>query len=123
MRHMHGGNIAMLTHRPQSPPDFTYAYCTNMIGDQCVAANKTGGGGNSFQFPLYIYDFEKKKRGDWGKAVTMALFEASADYQTRRPNLSPAFLKALAAKLKLPQTKPHDLPEGVTPEDIFHYAY
>src|SRR5207249_10923483 len=62
MRHMRDGNVAMLTHRPQSPADFTYMYCTTMIGDQCVAANKTGGGGNSFQFPLYLNDTEKKKR-------------------------------------------------------------
>jgi predicted helicase len=41
----------------------------------------------------------------------------------RRPNLSPAFLKALSEKLNLPQTEPHGLPEGMTPEDIFHYAY
>jgi len=94
-----------------------------MIGDQCVAANKTGGGGNSFQFPLYLFDVEKHKRGDWGKAVTMMLFEASATYQTRRPNFTPAFVKALAEKLQLPQSQPHGLPEGVTPEDIFHYAY
>jgi len=33
------------------------------------------------------------------------------------------FLKALAKKLKLPQTEPHGLPKGITPEDIFHYAY
>ena len=43
MRHMLDGNLAFLTHRPQSPGDFTFAYCTNMIGDQCVAANKTAG--------------------------------------------------------------------------------
>ena len=41
----------------------------------------------------------------------------------RRPNISPAFLKALAEKLKAPQEAPHGLPAGVTPEDIFHYAY
>jgi len=41
----------------------------------------------------------------------------------RRPNLSSAFLKALAEKLRLPQIEPHGLPKGITPEDIFHYAY
>jgi len=40
-----------------------------------------------------------------------------------RPNLGPSFLKALAEKLKLPQTEPHGLLKGITPEDIFHYAY
>jgi predicted helicase len=25
--------------------------------------------------------------------------------------------------LNLPQTKPHDLPQGISPDDIFHYAY
>lgn len=123
MCHMFGGNVALLTHRPQSPGDFTYAYCTTMIGDQCVAANKTGGGGNSFQFPLYLYNFEKRKKGDWGRMMTMVLFDAPASYRTRRPNLTRVFLKALAEKLKLPQTEPHGLPKGVTPEDIFHYAY
>jgi hypothetical protein len=42
---------------------------------------------------------------------------------TRRLNFSPAFLKALSERLNLPQTGPHGLPQGVTPEDIFHYAY
>jgi predicted helicase len=74
-------------------------------------------------FPLYLYDTEKRKKGDWGKTITMALFEASTDYQARRPNLSPAFLKALGEKLRLPQTDPHGLLKDITPEDIFHYAY
>lgn len=52
MSHMQNENIAFLTHRPQSPSDFTFAYCTRVIGDQNVAANKSAGGGNSFQFPL-----------------------------------------------------------------------
>ena len=68
--------------------------------------------------PLYLYDIEKKKKGDWTKAVTMALFEPSAGYHTRRPNLNSAFLKALAEKLKLPQTEPHGLPKGITPEEF-----
>jgi predicted helicase len=123
MQHMFHENIAFLTHRPQSPSEFTFAYCTKLIGDQCVAANKSVGGGNSFQFPLYLYDIEKKKRGEWGGAFTMALFESSASYQTRRPNFTAAFLNALVGKLKLPQEKPHGLPNGVMPENIFHYAY
>ena len=53
----------------------------------------------------------------------MMLFESSASYETRRPNLSGAFLKALAEKLQLPQTKPFGSPKGILPEDIFHYAY
>ena len=32
-------------------------------------------------------------------------------------------MKSLAEKLKLSQEEPHGLPKGVTPEDIFHYAY
>ena len=41
----------------------------------------------------------------------------------KRPNLSPAFLKVISAALKLPQKGAHGLPDGVTPEEIFHYAY
>ena len=58
-------------------------------------------------FPLYLYPSADE-------------LDATAD---RRPNLSPEFLKALAERLKLPQIGPHGLPQGVTPEDIFHYAY
>ena len=41
----------------------------------------------------------------------------------RRPNFSPAFLKALAEKSGLRQQGEFGLPEGMSPEDIFHYAY
>ena len=40
-----------------------------------------------------------------------------------RVNLSGAFLREMAGKLNLPQTKPHGLPATLTPEDIFHYIY
>jgi len=53
----------------------------------------------------------------------MSLFNSSASSRMRHPNLSPSFLKAVAEKLKLPQTEPHGLPKNITPEDIFHYAY
>ncbi len=41
----------------------------------------------------------------------------------KQPNFTPTFLKTLASKFQLSQKKPHGLPDGVTPEDIFHYAY
>jgi predicted helicase len=79
--------------------------------------------GSSLNFPLYLYETENKKKGDRGKMITLALFESPASYRTRRPNLRLTFLKGLAEKLKLPLSKPHGLPKGITPEDIFHYAY
>lgn len=41
----------------------------------------------------------------------------------RRPNLSRAFLDLLAEKLHLSQEPEFGLPEGISPEDIFHYIY
>ena len=53
---LHGENIGLLTHRPQSPiDDFTFAFCTQYLIDQCTAANKSVGGGSSYLFPLYLY--------------------------------------------------------------------
>lgn len=59
-------------------------------------------------FPLWLYPDQD------------GLFFFSSE---RRPNFSDSFLKALAVALNLSQTKPHGLPAGLTPEDIFHYAY
>ncbi len=59
-------------------------------------------------FPLYLYPLPEDQ-------LTI--------HTERQPNLSPAVLMALAEKLRLPQEKPHGLPQSVTPEDIFHYAY
>jgi len=128
MRHMERENLAFLTHRPQSPKEFTFAYCTNMIGDQCVAANKTEGGGNSFQFPIYIYTTPEETAG--------MLFAQSET--TRKANLAPAFIEAFSEKLGLKfvpdgrgdlygrpgaGTSPAPTKTSFGPEDVFHYAY
>ncbi len=105
MTHMHDSNLALLTHRPQSPGDFTFAYCTRLIGDQCVAANKAAGGGNSFQFPLFL--------------------DASGSQTARRPNMDPSFIADLQKGLGL-RFLPDgtgDLAETFGPEDIFDYIY
>lgn len=114
MNHMVQDNIALLTHRPQSPGDFTFVYCTKMIGDQCVAANKSAGGGNSFQLPIYVYPTDNQKT---------TLFEEST--KERKPNLSPKFIDDFSARLKMkfiPDGK-GDRKKTFGPEDIFNYMY
>jgi len=60
-------------------------------------------------FPLYLYDdAESSQKGLTG---------------TARTSLSRSFLKALASSLRIEQKGPHGLPEGLTPEDVFHHAY
>jgi predicted helicase len=124
MGHMKGNNVAFLTHRPQSPGDFTFAYCTRMIGDQCVAANKTTGGGNSFQFPLFIYpDSEHQKTGQSELDVEMSHWPAGTD--GRRPNLNPEFVADFEKQLGLSFVSDGkgDLEKTFGPEDVFNYIY
>ena len=115
MHHMKSSNLAFLTHRPQSPGDFTFAYCTRMIGDQCVAANKSAGGGNSFQFPLYLYITPEDTEG------TLFVTQEA----TREPNLSPKFISVFKQKLgmKFVPDGRGDLKNTFGPEDVLHYAY
>ena len=101
MRHLLASNLGMVLAR-QSKEPFA-ALCASCICTHKIVTVYD----NSSMFPLYLYPNPDE----------LAL-------QTERcPNFSPKFLKALAEKLTLPQTKPHNLPEGVTPEDIFYYAY
>jgi hypothetical protein len=41
----------------------------------------------------------------------------------KRLNFSDEFLRSVAISLKSPQQKPHGLPVGLMPVDIFHYTY
>lgn len=45
-----------------------------------------------------------------------------AETSKTRPNIAPGFLKAMSTALNLPQNG-NGVPHGLTPEDIFHYAY
>jgi predicted helicase len=62
-------------------------------------------------FPLYIYPDPR---------TSQRTFDLHGE---RRSNLTPTFLRSFSAKLGLPSEAPHNLPAGLTPEDIFHYAY
>jgi hypothetical protein len=118
MRHMFYPNLALLTHRPQSPREFTYVFCTTLIADQCVAANKSTGGGNSFQFPLYLYP-DRKKDSLFDTEVT------STAPGNRRPNLSSAFITDISNKLTMQfiADGKGNLQQTFGPEDIFNYMY
>jgi len=100
-----GGNKGLLVSR-QAALGFRHVFVAAFLSN--VNAIDTAGlfGSGPF-FPLYLYPADDE-------------LDTSAG---RRPNLSPEFLKTLAEKLKLSQTGPHKLPKGITPEDIFHYAY
>ena len=63
---------------------------------------------NASGFPLYLFDED----GELGLGGSSG-----------RPNISPEFLRHLAVRLGLPQEGQFNLPRGLTPEDIFHYAY
>jgi predicted helicase len=69
-------------------------------------------------------EFNLYRRGG-NNVFPLALNEDEGDLELSagaRPNFSPAFLKAIASSLEL-QLGVGGLPAGLTPEDIFHYAY
>ncbi len=106
IRHMLSPNFALYVGRQgQAVGDegWNLIFCGNLMEDYNLYRR-----GNNACFPLYVYPPAGR---DLGLRVG------------RRPNLTPAFLKALAERLNLPEEEPHGLPKGVTPEDIFHYAY
>ncbi len=104
MRHMLAAdNVGILATR-QTRDKWDCLAARHICGHKSCAAYDI----NSL-FPLYLYKQQVAKEGEPKLA--------------RHVNISPGFLKTLAGKLSLPQTEPAGLPQGVTPEDIFHYAY
>lgn len=74
------------------------------LADKSVVSTRDNASG----FPLYLFDED----GELGFGGTSG-----------RPNISAEFLCHLATRLGLPQQGEFHLPHGLTPEDIFHYAY
>ncbi|MGH8020090.1 MAG: type ISP restriction/modification enzyme [Opitutaceae bacterium] len=110
MRHMFDGNVAMVTTR-QTAERFDLLCTDNLVGHKSVAGYDI-----NTAFPLYV--FEEELSFDLGERQA-----GSSHSIQKRPNLSVQFLERLAAALQLPQKGAHGLPAGLTPEDIFHYAY
>ena len=106
---MMGKNLALITTRQVKGEEFAHVHATNEISEVICLSPKTSN--NGFAFPLYLYPPKATK-------------ETTASMETnRRPNLSPQFLTALCEALDLPPEGEHGLPQGVSPEAIFHYAY
>jgi predicted helicase len=113
MRHLiSGSNVAIACLRQTRRSETgTYLVGRGLIGKDIVSIFDIG-----TVFPLFLYD--ETLSFDLGSRDVGAARSTNC-----RPNFSPSFLKTLAASLKLPQKGAHSLPDGVTPEDIFYYAY
>lgn len=111
MKHMLGGpNLGLIATR-QTQEKWDVLATNSLCGHKSCAAYDI----NSL-FPLYLQ--EHSLSFDLGCTGI-----GTAQSFTKRPNLSAGFLKAFAATLQVPQNGAHGLPAGLTPEDIFHYAY
>lgn len=105
MRHMQAGNVALVTTR-QTAEKFDLLCTNNLVGHKSVAGYDI-----NTAFPLYVFEEDSLN------------FHAVPHGAGRRPNFSAPFLEACAVALRVAQTSEHGLPSGLTPEDIFHYAY
>ena len=106
MRHMFAEHaLALSTSRSVEIGSFEHVLCTDLpLGHHTVSLKEV-----NYMFPLYLLPDDAQH--------SLAL------RSERQPNFSPAFLKAVSATLKVLQKGAHGLPVGLTPEDIFHYAY
>lgn len=93
-------NLVLLTCRRIRTDKHAHFFVT----DKIVVKEMLSSADNCNSYPLYR--FEKH----FGK-------------EERLTNFTPEFLKLAGARLGLTQIGQHGLPHGLTPEDIFHYAY
>ncbi|MBI5971520.1 MAG: N-6 DNA methylase [Deltaproteobacteria bacterium] len=125
MRHMtQGENLGLITRRQMlsSQPCNYFFVSEYIICDGVIRSDNKGG---ESLFPLYLYeegnpsagpaskngarrDFKKDKR-----AAIMALFEDTAGYCAKKPNIAPLLMEGLSKAYK----------KTPSPEDIFNYIY
>ena len=105
MSHLIPDNFALCVCRIVTGPKWEHALVTDKITENCYISNR--GSESGHVFPLYLYPNPEGLELDTGRSL----------------NLKPAFLKALAEALGLPQTDPSGLPEGIAPEEILGYIY
>lgn len=104
MQHLAGGrNLALLTTRQVTSPPFNHVTATRLVSEMKTCSHDRG----TNCFPLYLRDD--------GSALRFGA--------ERRLNFSAGFLRALSRALGISDSQPNGVPSGLTPEDIFHFAY
>ena len=105
MSHLLEDNLALCVCRVVANPNWQHVLITDNITENRYVSNR--GNESGHVFPLYLYP------------DTDGLpFETE-----RKLNFKPEFLTALSECLQLAQTTPHQLPEGITPEQVLGYIY
>ena len=109
MRHMMHENLGLLTCRQQNKVGFYHALVCKNIIESCAVSNATRE--ITYLFPLFFYQKEgnPKRR----TLTNFMIFEPEVDYETRKPNLSPAIVEQLTTAFK----------KTPSPEQIFFYIY
>lgn len=106
-----GDNLALITSRMTKGETFAHAQVSRNICEVICMSAKTSN--NGFVFPLWVRE----------EAMELDFQENTSGSSARRPNFSHKFTKTISDALNLPSTKPYGLPVGLTPENIFQYAY
>ena len=96
-------NIGLMTTRKVEVGTFGHAICSQVMTESHSVSLKEV----NYLFPLWLYPD----------------VDDLAFSQEKRPNFTPQFLRTFAKALGVQPKGPHSLPAGLTPEDIFHYAY
>lgn len=103
MSHLTKPNVALIGVRHIRADRYAHFFAsTHLVGKDAISMTDM-----CFVFPLYLYPESA------GLALEIE----------RRPNLSHRFLKSLGETLGLSRVETDLFPQGLIPEDIFHYAY
>ena len=105
MSHLLNQNLALCVCRIVTSASWQHVIISNGITDNCFISNR--GSESGHVFPLYLYPDTE------GFALETEI----------KLNFKPEFLTALSESLGLSQTDPHQLAEGITPEQILAYIY
>lgn len=109
MQHMLDENIALCVGRQFSVIG-TENYDIVLVSKNIVDFNLYRRGGE-LVFPLYIYTDRKGKKKS--AIVQVVMFEPTAEYKVKEPNIRPELFEELKKNYK----------KEVTPEEIFYYIY
>jgi hypothetical protein len=100
-------NLGLALSRSVEIGQFEHVFCTReIVGHHSVSLKEV-----NYLYPLWLIPTND---------VGIGFLKEDAE---RRPNLAEPFLRTLASALSVNRKNGQGLPGGLTPEDIFHYAY